>query len=224
MSFTRPTCYNTFVFDVLISYGMIAISLLVGEFVGKVYFKEHPEFTRKLIHMLGGVAAVSLPLFLSLDAIAILAVTCVPVMLVIRTKKFLGGLYEVDRKSWGEVLFPIGIGMSALIASSTEAYVFAVLVLTFSDTAAAYAGLSYAKSYIKIWNSQKSYIGSLVHFLSVLIICIATALVSDSQTVLLPINLCIIATICTVTELISTRGLDNVTLPCIATISWNILS
>lgn len=209
-------------FDVFISYGVIAISLLVGEFVGKIYFKERHEFTRKLIHVLGGLAAAVLPGFLSLNAIAVVAATCVPFMLLVRSKQVLGGLYKVDRKSWGEVFFPVGVAFSALIAQTPEAYVFAMIVLTFSDTAAAYFGLRYAKKYIKVWGNKKSYIGSSALFFSVIILAIATILFSGGEITSL-VKLLIVAGFCTLAELCSTNGLDNITLPLIATLSWNLL-
>lgn len=210
-------------FDVLISYSLIAAVLLTGEVFGKVYLKERPEFTRKLIHILGGITAVVLAQFMSFQTVALVATSGAILIMIFRKLNFLGGLYSVSRQSWGEVLFPLGVALTALLADSVQAYTFGILALTIGDTAAAYAGLNYAKKFYKVFGSKKSLIGSLTLALTVAALGAVISLVNGDLTAQRLFRVALIGLFCAVIECFSVNGSDNITLPLAATLSWNLL-
>jgi dolichol kinase len=129
-----------------------------------------------------------------------------------KRKQFLCSIHSVERKTYGAFLLPVAIGIAYYVSVWQQDNVFfilPILVLAISDPLACFFGTAYKS---KILKSNKTVIGTLVFFLSTLIICITILLHQSADFKSLGIALCI-SVIVSGIELISPNGSDNLTIP-----------
>ena len=120
--------------------GGFFVSLLAGAEAATRRWKLHPEQSRKLAHVTSGVAAACLPLVMSFRAVVVLALLFVPFMVVSRRVGLFPAVHGVERATWGEVWFPLGVLLAAALFPHEVPYTFGVLVMGLSDAAASAAG------------------------------------------------------------------------------------
>jgi phytol kinase len=202
--------------DWLLAIVIASLPLVLGEWLHKLGIKR--EAARKTIHVLGAVASCSLLIFLTLNQIALLAGVFVVVLAVVRRKKLVKALYEVERKSFGEILFPAGVCLAAIAADTSVAYMFGVLVMGFSDAAASIVGGRYGKKKYQSWvgPGKKTYVGSMVFFGVTLSLGLLFTWFDQS-----PYALTSLLATCAVLTLLEAElsyGIDNVVIPIAATI------
>lgn len=172
--------------------------------------KLNKELSRKLAHILAGTSAAFLPLIMSFKEIMILSLLFLPVMLISKRKNVFSSIHEVNRRTHGEIYFPIAIFVTALLFPDKELFMFGVLVMSLSDGFASMFGQKYGKRKYKLWQGQKSYIGSSVFFIITLII----GLIIATQIPIWLIVSCALAL--TFVEASLSGGMDNLVLPPVA--------
>ena len=190
---------------------ILVAAVVLNEYLTKIL--EIPTFlSRKTIHLLGSIIVCVGALFIDYKLYILIAVAFIPIMLMFRSRK-LKSLSDRQAKSYGEMLFPAGIGLGALLAPSQDIFIAAILVLGISDTLAFFTG-KYIKSPKIIFD--KTMLGSFTFFLSTFII-----LALFAPSIWLAI---VIALLATIVELFSSRGLDNLTIPPVISLSFVLLS
>jgi phytol kinase len=172
--------------------------------------KLHQELSRKLAHVLAGTSAAFLPVFMSFREIMILSLVFLPVMVISKRRNLFTSIHAVDRETYGEIFFPISIFLVAWWFPGTQIFTYGVLIMSISDGFASIIGQKYGKKQYRLWQSKKSYVGSIVFFGTALLIGLVVA---PSVSVL---NVCSLAAILTFTEAILSGGLDNLILPPLA--------
>jgi dolichol kinase len=189
--------------------GITALPLTLGEFSTRLLGLKG-EGARKFVHVLGGVAAVVLGLFYQLGDVTIVVATFVVIMLPVRIFLYqeVKSLYAVSRRSYGEVLFPAGVALAAAIAPSTNQYLAAMLMLGFSDTAAALVGQHFPWGAYRVFSHQKTITGSLAFAASAATACCITGLPFATA----------LAVVCagTAVEAVGINGTDNLLVPVVA--------
>ncbi len=179
-----------------------------------------PEASRKFVHVGMGVVCLTFPwLFRDawpvwvLAAVAALALAALRYLPLLR--RHLGGvLHGVDRVSWGELYFPVGVALVFTLAGGDWLrFVIPVAVLTFADAAGALIGKRFGRRTYETLESRKSVEGSLAVG-AVGFLCAFLPLVLAGHP-LLPALLigALIGQFCLLVEAISWRGMDNVFLP-----------
>src|SRR5690349_18582607 len=103
----------------------------------------HPELLRKAFHVTMGVVSLTLPwLFDRAWPVLLLAAASTTFLLELRRspalrQQFGGVLDGVDRRSFGEVFFPLGVAAVFLLShGNLMLYAIPILLLTFADSAA----------------------------------------------------------------------------------------
>ncbi len=192
----------------------------------------HPEWARKSLHIVMGLASLSFPWLFARAfwAVATLGVCAAAFMYGLRAhrslRNSLGCVTEsVGRGgSWGAVYFPLSIG-AVYIAASGDPVAFGVpvLLLALGDAAAALAGVR-SRSVAPSNHldalcppprpSRKTFTGSAVFF-AVAVCCILIPLLVFTNTgpaasALIAVTVALLAA---VVEAASRRGLDNLLLP-----------
>jgi phytol kinase len=185
--------------------------LLIAEYLWRVK-KYHSEFTRKFIHITVGTFAAFWPWFLSWRQIELLAALFLLVILASRLLTIFGSIHLIGRKTVGEVLFAVSIGLTALISPNRLIFAAALLHLSLGDGLAAIAGTKYGKktSY-KIFGQYKTLVGSatfLVCSFLILSIYFANSNAGGAWPTLLWLPLA-----ATLLENMGLRGSDNVLVP-----------
>lgn len=191
-------------FAILIASG----PLVLGEALTR-WLNLKGEAARKLTHVLGGGAAACLVLVISLDEIALIGILFTVIMSVIHKYKFVRSLYDVKRESLGEVYFPLGVTVAALLAQTPQAYAAAMLIVGFADAAASIVGGTYGRHRLI---GTKSIEGSMAFYAVSLIVLVTFNNQSGTLSI---IQLLTVAAGAMVAELVSPRGSDNLVVPAV---------
>jgi dolichol kinase len=157
------------------------------------------EYTRKFIHVLSCLYALAATIYLPTKQYFISTLFFLGIILVSRLGRYFRSIH-VYRKTYGDILLPLGLLLIHLALRETHHFVPAFLIIAFADTV---AGLSMRRS--------KSWYGSLLFCMVSIDICILFYGMSYSV-ILLAIGAMVV-------ERISTHGWDNLTVPlflCIA--------
>lgn len=154
------------------------------------------EATRRIHHTLAGFFGLVMAYILSPEVFLICTVLFFVLMLISFTKKYMASIHAVKRKTYGELLFPIGVGAAYVLAGgATREFIVSILVLSCSDSLAGWGGMVSSRIY-----------GSLLFFLATSIIFLA--LYNYSLIVIV-----LIAFLITGIERFSPMGSDNLTIP-----------
>lgn len=174
-----------------------------------------PESGRKLAHVSCGILAAALPVALSFDAIAVLAGGFVPFMVVSRRLGLFPLVHGGERTTHGEIYFPVGIFLVAVLVPHTAPYVFGVLVLALSDAVAGVAGERYGRRSYDLLGAHKTYLGSAWFLVMTTALAVAVAPSFAAPA---------IAAVLTLEEGLLGGGADNVVLPVSAAALLNVVA
>lgn len=178
-----------------------------------------PEVCRKTIHLGMGTLTLFFPwLFASPGSVWILAILATGILLGLRynRKSSLARLvHGVERKSYGELCFPLGVAFLFNLSGGDPAlYLPPLLVLTFADGLAALVGKRYGQMLYATDEGTKSIEGSLTFFLVAFVATMLALLIWGTESLPHLLVLALLFGIVTVViEAIAWRGLDNLFLP-----------
>ena len=161
-------------------------------------FKPHTELTRKIAHLFSGVAAIFFSYFLNVNEFILVSLMFLGLFLLTRSKRVFKSIIPDHRKTYGEILYPLGLIVLALsLYQFKELFITGVLILAIPDTVAGYLGF-------KLNKKTKSKAGSLAYFLITLAILLIGFNLKTSV---------LLAAILTLVEFISPLGIDNLSVP-----------
>jgi len=187
--------------------------LIFCEFLNRK-MKIDTEYTRKLSHVASVLSAMFLfPVFFKNVGYALgLSALFFVLLMVANVKKWLPSVDGVERKTGGSYFLAFGIGATYLISvffENSMVFTLPLLIFAISDPLAGLMGGKWVKS-SEIYGG-KTIAGSLTFLFSALIICLLFFnSVYDNPMIAMSLMIALTAT---VTELISTRGTDNFTIP-----------
>jgi phytol kinase len=163
------------------------------------------EYTRKIAHVITGLGTIFAYQFLTQKEFIFVTSIFLLIFIISYKRKIFNSIHQVERKTYGEITYPLGIMLIALVTYDIKIlFIYGVLLLAIPDVSAYLAGRMISK------NIKKTYWGSFAYFITALIILI---------TGFDPINAILIAAMLSLTEFISPYGLDNLTVPLIYTLS-----
>lgn len=174
------------------------------------------EISRKAVHLLGGITAMSFPYFISSHwTILALALSFCSIVIITKRKGLLKSVHGVERKSYGGIYYPVAIYLIFLMASNRPVIYFtSILVMTVSDTLAALVGGKYGAIKFDAEGNIKSLEGSVVFFfVTFLCIHLPLLLATDIARIDSVLIAFIIAVLVTGFEAISLSGSDNLIVP-----------
>lgn len=200
----------------LLAFGLLFLAVMaLGERLHRA-MPEEPEWSRKFVHVCGGIGALFFPYsFSSPWSLALLATVMAGVLLVSLRTGTLRSVHGVDRKSLGALYFPVAILILFLIGRRNPPfYVIAILTLTVADTLAALVGVRYGAIRYDVEGNRKSLEGSVTFFF-VTFLCVQLPLLlmtgtGRAETVLIAF---VIALLVTGFEAVSLEGSDNIFVP-----------
>ncbi len=175
-----------------------------------------PEWTRKAVHLGGGLVALSLPWVVrSHWTVLGLGAAFSAIVLATRRLGLLGSVHGVERRSEGGLYFPAAVYLLFLLAGRQPAfYLISLLTLVVSDALAALVGTSYGRHTFAVETDRKSLEGSAVFllatFLAVHLPLLLMTELGRAESVLIAAQLALLVTLF---EAISLRGNDNLVVP-----------
>lgn len=179
------------------------------------------ENARKLVHIVIAIYAATWALYLDSTVIALISVILVSVVVIVQKYPILQSLKTINRVTYGEIWYPLGIGLSAILFANPYIYAIAVLHMGLADGLAAVVGVGMGKEAkkFKVFKQTKSLAGTLVFITTSFVIYMAYWLVLSSVTIFSQsvINAIAIslssAVIVAFIELFSPKGSDNILVP-----------
>jgi dolichol kinase len=159
------------------------------------------ELLRKTVHIGDGLLAAALPLFVSFRAIAGIALFFACAMAISRRRRIFTAVHDVERRSYGEIFYPLGIALLATFFPHWRPFVYGVLVIALADGLAAPVGIRFGRRKLP---GGKSVAGSATF----LVISLSAGLALGVSPV--------VAAALTVSEASLRYGLDNLVLPPLA--------
>lgn len=190
----------TVVGTVALLAGFLALNELVAR------RREPPlEASRKIAHVGSAVLAAVSCLWLDFRWYVLIGLLFSAALLLARRYLPLRSLSSRAEGSWGDLLFGIGVALAGLLSDNAIVFVLAVLILGLADTAAFLVGRRWP---IRIVVLSRSVGGSLAFLVVAFLITLPAG----------PVTATVVALGCTVAELVSPRGTDNLTVPAIAAV------
>ena len=174
------------------------------------------EYSRKLTHILTALWMASWRFYLSQIQIVFLGLILLFGIFIAQRFKLFNSIFGVQRITYGEAMFVIGIIFTALLFPNPTVYALAVINLGLADGFAAIVGTRYSNRKYNVFGSTKSLIGLFTSFTIVALSgAIFWMLAVDYQPGLIFVITHIISTSAVVSglEFVSFRGLDNLTIP-----------
>lgn len=195
----------------------IFLILVVAEVLWRAKLLE-AEHSRKLVHIVVGTFAATWAFYMQDQQILLLAGAMFLVVVISRLLGIFSSIHSVKRKTWGELFFPIGIALSALLTDSPWIFLAAILHVSLADGLAAVVGRRYVRTHgYKVLGQQKTLVGSLAFFNASLFIVISIVLlVPELQ--LIPTVLLLVPALATAAENLGLYGSDDLLVPLIVTV------
>jgi len=198
----------------LVGIGGIALVLSLSELLWQSQLIKTPEAARKFVHILTGTFIAFWPLIMPLWTIQIISLAMVVVVMASKYLQIFKSIHQVKRPTYGEILFPLGICLSATLARSEVIYTAAVLHLSLADGFAALIGVRYKRFRYEIMGLTKTLVGTAVFYVISLLITTGVvvfspdAFASTGQAIVFWLPL-----MTTLVENIAVYGTDNLLVP-----------
>lgn len=201
---------------ILLSLIGIGLLLLVNQYAW-THKLVRGEASRKLAHIGIGSFIATWPIFMTWGEIRIALAVGLIGALVVRQVRIFPSLFDIERRSIGDVVAPLIIIVAAIIEPTKTIFAVTVLHIAFADGMAAVIGSRFGqRTAYNIAKQRKTILGTATFYVASLLIMTAAAIFKpslDFSTMLVYIGA--IPLVATLTENISPRGLDNVTVPAV---------
>lgn len=194
---------------VLIYFVVLTFVILAIDVLQKRIFVSN-QWGRTSTHIITGIIVSTFPVYLNVMQIIVLSGIFFVLLALSKTKKILS-LHNIVRKSAGEVIFPVSIGIVALITlpADNKAYYAAILSLALADAGANIIGTLLPLKQIKVTGQTKSLGGFLGCFIIMFVVLSAIYGLNHANFGMIVA----IAIFIGFVELISVYGYDNLTVP-----------
>lgn len=174
------------------------------------------ERGRKLVHITVGSFVAFWPFFMSFRHIQVLSAAFLIAVLLSKKFHIFHAIHAVRRRTWGEIIFAVCIGVVSSVTTSKWIFTAAVLHMSLADGLAAIIGITYGKkNRYYVFGQQKSVAGSATFLvISVAIVLVFIAQSPDGfQSMTFPFVAVCLPFMATILENLSILGTDNITVP-----------
>lgn len=188
---------------ILASFSLIAAAELL-----KRKFSLSTALTRRFAHITTAIVACVAPFFVTQTEIIFVSIIFVAVLLYGRRYHIFSAIHTVERRTYGDIFLPLGVAGAALffLPGNVPAFQFGILIMGISDALAGLVGEKFAQHSTRFFGNKKSLEGSLVFFVSSLILTFLFVPLIGYELLLIPLLL-------TLVEFCFIYGLDNLVLP-----------
>lgn len=208
-------------FYLFVAVAPIAVLLVLSEVLWRAKILRG-EAARKLLHIIIGSYVASWPFFLTKGQIELVSLALFVGVSISHRFKIFHAIIDIKRKSVGDLLYALGIGLTAFLAGSPWIFAAAIMHMSIGDGLAGLIGTSFGKkSRYKVLGQDKSIVGSTVFL--VCSVAILYVIVPTHLHVQLGYLIAVLPLAATLAENIGVLGVDNVLVPVLITLSLNAL-
>lgn len=180
---------------------------------------------RKFIHITCGTFIAFWPWLVSWQTIAWLGVAMLLVVLLNHKIRIVDFHSNLNRHTYGDIFFALGIVISALMTDSQVFFAVAILIMTYADSLANIVGREYGKGWgYNIFGHHKTVVGSMVMWLASLYI-LGIGLLYDYQSLSFASYTTLILLLPPVLVLVenfSPNGFDDLLIPVAVILALNL--
>jgi dolichol kinase len=206
----------------IINIGILAALFLVLFLIAEFLYhklKVKADLTRNIVHFGTGMLTLLFPVMLATHWLVLLLCAGFAFILIISLKfNLLKSINSIDRISYGSILYPIAVYGCYLLydyfGKELLFFYLPVLTLAICDPIAAFFGKRWPYGNFRIGKDTKTVMGSLSFFISSIAVTLILFYFLSTQNLndVLPVTLLIAAT-SSATEVLSVKGIDNITIP-----------
>jgi dolichol kinase len=187
-----------------------AVALLLTEYL---WHKRvvRGEYSRKLVHILISISIAFTPYYLSWRQIQVIGAVGLVAIVFMRVTHLFKSTYDIQRKSWGDVIGPASIILLAFFEPPAIIFVAVMLHTGVADGVAAIIGTKYGKTNrYKVFGYSKSLAGTGAFFVTSLLATVGLVAFGNLGEFSELIALILIVPIATtIVENIGVYGIDN---------------
>lgn len=204
----------------------VGILLLVSEVLWRCH-KIKGEYARKFVHIFVGGYVATWSYFLTTNQIVALAVCAMIVLTISKYSSLFHAVHDIDRASFGEILYPVAVAAVALLSPDKWVFTVAILFMALSDGMAAVFGTRFAKNRHnrRLFGTHKTVIGAYA-FIGFSVLALIIGLFIGGESVMVD-NLALVFVVLPISgallELLSPYGTDNITVPVIVALTLGSL-
>lgn len=191
-------------------------SLITFAELWRRFGKPKPEWTRKFVHLGGGIVCIFFPVLLKSWLTVLMIALGMSTIFVFASKiGAMRSIHGVRRPSRGSEYYPVAIFLVYVMSHDQYwLYVSSILVLAVADTCAALIGSRYGVVLYEVEKERKSLEGSFVFLVvTFLVIHLPLLLMTDLARAACVMAAFLVAILVTGFEAISIRGADNLIVP-----------
>ena len=196
-------------------------SIFLISIVFKKYNKDSREIVRKIIHI-GIGPLIPIAQFLKINQNSALIFTgIVSIMVFINyTYKLFPTIEDVERKSYGTLFYCLSLFILIWLFWDKDPYalIAGFFIMTFGDGLAGLIGKNFNSKNWIIFNQKKSLFGTLIMFLTSLIVVCSIGYAQQKN---VNLNYFAIAFLATILEQFSVLGIDNFIVPISSALCFN---
>ena len=206
----------------IINTGLLAVLFLLLFAIAEFLYhklKVKADLTRKIVHFGSGVLTLLFPIMLGNHWLVLILCAGFAIILIVSLKfHFLKSINLIDRISYGSILYPFAVYSCYLAYDHFDRellfFYLPILILAVCDPMAALIGKSFPYGKFNMGKDTKTISGSFSFFITAIVVTLILFHFISSKYFrdILPVTL-LIAGISSVTEAISIKGLDNITIP-----------
>lgn len=203
--------------------GVFAI-LVFGELIGQKRLVRGDPL-RKILHISIGSFIAFWPWLISWQTIVWIGVAMLAVVLLNHRIKLVDFHSNINRRTYGDVFFALGVIAAALLADERIFFTLAVLVMSFGDSAANIIGQKYGQKWrYQVFGHSKTVIGSMAMWFVSLCVLGVGLLFAHGLVTYSAYTILILATppILALLENISIMGFDNLVVPVAVLLALNL--
>jgi phytol kinase len=209
--------YDVDMIALLIAIAGVAACLYGGEVLQHRY-DYHPEITRKFVHISVATFAAFWPFFMSWSNIELLSLMLFVGVLASKRLSFFRSIHDVKRLTWGEIFYPVSIGMAALLSGNEWIFTAAMLHLGLADGLAAVVGTLFGRKHqYKVLGATKSRAGTITFWVCSFLIVLVCGVLNGPHNGF--ITLLWLPLLATAFENIGVAGSDNLLVPMLIVIT-----
>ena len=196
--------------EILVAVVPLAVLLVLSEMFWRAKVLRG-EAARKMLHIIIGSYVASWPYFVSFRQIQLIALAMFAGVVLSHKFHIFHAINDVKRKTWGDMLYAVGVGVTAALAREPWVFALAILHMSVADGLAGLAGSCYGKNTeYKVFGNKKSLIGTFVF--TVVSFALLTIFAATGSPVTFEMAL-ILPPVLAVIENIGIRGADNILVP-----------
>lgn len=197
--------------EIAVAIGPLALLLVASEVLWRAKLIRG-ESARKMLHIIIGSYVASWLYFLTFRQIQLLSLAMLAGVIVSHKYHIFHAINDVKRKTWGDILYAVGLGLTALFAEQPWIFALAILHMSVADGLAGLVGTSFGKSSsYKVFGHTKSAAGTVTFVVASFVLLLAFSQNHPSE--ITTMVLVFVPFVLAAAENIGVLGTDNILIP-----------